>query len=101
MNLRLLQLVSPALPVGAFAYSEGLESAVADGLVTDEASASRWIRGRLVHGPGRLDAPIAARLHRAWTLGDDASVQRWTALLAAFRETRQLRDADRDMGQAL
>jgi urease accessory protein len=100
VNLRLQQLISPALPVGAFAYSEGLEAAVADGLVTDEASASSWIRGRLVHGLGRLDAPIAARLHRAW-LDDPSAVDRWTRLLAAFRETRQLRDADRDMGQAL
>lgn len=100
-GLRLLQLVSPALPVGAFAYSEGLEAAVNDGAVSGEVSASRWIRGRLGHGPGRLDAPIAARLHRAWSSGDDAAVVRWTRLLAAFRETRQLRDADRDMAQAL
>ena len=37
---RLLQLVSPALPIGAFAYSQGLEQAVASGWVTDEASAA-------------------------------------------------------------
>ena len=101
INLRLIQLTSPALPVGAFAYSEGLESAVADGLVAEEITAASWIRGRLGHGPGRLDAPVAARLHRAWRIDDRAEVDRWTALLAAFRETRQLRDADRDMGQAL
>jgi urease accessory protein len=100
-GLRLLQLVSPALPVGAFAYSEGLEAAVHDGWVTDEASAARWIRGRLGHGPARLDAPIAVRLHQAWSTGDDAAVERWTRLLAAFRETRQVRAADRDMAQAL
>ena len=38
---RLLQLVSPALPIGAFAYSQGLEQAVASGWVTDEATAAR------------------------------------------------------------
>jgi urease accessory protein len=100
-TLRLLQLVSPALPVGAFAYSEGLEAAVHAGAVRDEASAGRWIRGRLGHGVARTDGPLLARLHAAWTAGDDDAVLRWTHVAGALRETRQLRDADRDMGQAL
>jgi urease accessory protein len=99
--LRLLQLTSPALPVGAFAYSEGLEAAVHDGHVHDDASATRWIIGRLARGPARLDAPIGARLHAAWARQDDAEVTRWSAMLGAFREARELREADRDMGQAL
>jgi len=46
---RLLQLVSPALPIGAFAYSQGLEQAVASGWVKDEASAAEWLLGLLEH----------------------------------------------------
>jgi urease accessory protein len=100
-RLRLLQLVSPALPVGAFAYSEGLEAAVHAGIVGDAAAAGRWIRGRLGHAVARTDGPLLARLHAAWAADDVDAVERWTHLLGALRESRQLRDADRDMGQAL
>jgi len=100
-TLRLLQLCSPALPVGAFAYSEGLESAVHEGWIRDEASAAAWILGRLRRGPARLEAPIGARLHAAWCAGDAAGVARWNATLWAFRDSRELREGDRDMGQAL
>jgi urease accessory protein len=100
-TLRLLQLASPALPVGAFAYSEGLEAAVHAGLVGDAAAAGRWIRGRLRHAVARTDGALLARLHAAWLADDADAVQRWTHVAGALRETRQLRDADRDMGQAL
>jgi urease accessory protein len=99
--LRLLQLCSPALPVGAFAYSEGLESAVHEGWIHDDASAAAWIIGRLRRGPARLEAPVGARLHAAWSAGDHAAIEHWNVTLWAFRESRELREADRDMGQAL
>ena len=41
--LRLLQLSSPSLPVGAYTYSQGLESAIEKGTVDDERSARAWI----------------------------------------------------------
>jgi urease accessory protein len=100
-ELRLWQLVSPSLPIGAFAYSEGLEAAVAEGWVGDEASAKAWVLGRLRSGPARLEAPIALRLRRAFLAGDDAAVARWSRTLWAFREARELREADRAIGQAL
>ena len=43
--LRLCHLVSPALPVGAYAYSQGLEYAVQAGWVSDEASTFDWLQG--------------------------------------------------------
>ena len=62
---RLLQLVSPALPIGAFAYSQGLEQAVAVGWVTDEASAARLAaRPARARASATLDLPVLARLHR-------------------------------------
>jgi len=50
LPLALLRLVSPSLPVGTFAWSEGLESAVESGWIQDAEQASDWIRGRL-NGP--------------------------------------------------
>lgn len=100
-RLRLLQLASPALPVGAFAWSQGLEQAVEWGWVHDEASALDWVGGLLTHSQARLDLPVLARLYRAWN--DDNVVARryWTAWLRANRETRELRDEDHQLGQAL
>jgi len=48
--VRLLQLASPALPVGAYTYSQGLEWAVETGVIHDEASAGRWVADLLQHG---------------------------------------------------
>ena len=63
--LRLLQLVSPALPIGAFAYSQGLEWAIEGGWVKDEADLESWladlIQGSLIH----VDLPALARLYQA------------------------------------
>lgn len=59
--LTLSQWLSPAFPTGAFAYSHGLEQAVADGAVTDAASLELWLAGVLHHGAGRQDAILLAR----------------------------------------
>ena len=76
---RLLQLVSPALPIGAFAYSQGLEQAVASGWVTDEATAAEWLLGLLHHGVGTLDLPVLERLIDAWRMDNLARVDAWNA----------------------
>lgn len=93
--LRLLQLASPALPVGGFAYSDSLETAVDRGWVAGEDDALAWIRGRLRHPWARVDLPILARL-RAGVDVDD-----WAARLRASRDSREARTADRQLGQAL
>ena len=54
----LLQLASPALPVGAYSYSQGLEAAMEDGVVRDCASAERWIGGVLDHSLAPMEAPL-------------------------------------------
>ena len=68
--LRLLQLASPALPIGAFAYSQGLEQAALLGWVKDEASAADWIGGVATQVLPRLDLPVMAELHAAWVADD-------------------------------
>ncbi|AOV15990.1 urease accessory protein UreF [Acidihalobacter aeolianus] len=99
--LRLMQLVSPALPVGAYAYSQGLEAAVEAGWVHDEATAAAWIEGVLAHGLTGADLPLLARLHAAWAAQDEAAVVRWTDVLHALRETAELREEDMQLGAAL
>lgn len=99
--LHLLHLASPALPVGAFHFSQALEYAVEAKWVHDEASALDWIAGLAGNALGRLDLPVMARMHAAWLRDDVASVQRWNALLIAARETEELRAEDRHTGKAL
>jgi urease accessory protein len=99
--LRLCHLVSPALPVGAYAYSQGLEYAVHAGWVGDEGSTLEWLQGQSQHALGTLDLPLLLRLHRSWSAADVPGVRCWTAQLLAARETAELRAEDRHLGAAL
>lgn len=99
--LRLLQLASPALPVGAFNFSQGLEQAIDGGSVRDAAGAAEWITGIARHGVASLDLPLLLRLHAAWESQDVASAWERSAQLVASRETAELRAEERHMGQAL
>ena len=98
---RLLQLVSPALPIGAFAYSQGLEQAVADGAVSNEAQAADWLLGLLDHNLATLDLPVLARMTDAARIGDLPSIEQWSVWLLACRPTREMRAEDRQLGAAL
>jgi urease accessory protein len=99
--LRLLHLASPALPIGAFHFSQGLEYAVETGWVRDESSALEWISGIADASIATLDLPVLKRLHTAWTADDAEGVLRWNAFLIACRETEELRAEDRHLGAAL
>ena len=99
--LRLLQLTSPALPLGAFAYSQGLEYAAHAGWVKDEETAVDWLRG-LLSGPlCHLDLPFLLRMHAAWTDDDEARVRELSVLLLAFRESAELEQEDLHLGHSL
>jgi urease accessory protein len=99
--LRLLQLASPTLPVGAYAYSQGLEWAVDSGWVYDEASAADWIGGVLSAGPAQLEVPVLARLYRAWENDDLAQVHHWSRTLDAARESGELQAEAHQLGESL
>jgi urease accessory protein len=99
--LRLLHLASPALPIGAFHFSQGLEHAVEARWVTDEASALEWIGGIAAASLATLDLPVLLRLRAAWNREDESEVLRWNSFLIACRETAELRAEDRHMGAAL
>jgi urease accessory protein len=98
---RLLQLASPTLPVGAFSYSQGLESAVEAGLVKNAGDAARWIEDLLVFSVAQLDAPIVLRVMAAWQAQDIDTVADWNAYFLASRETRELRAETVQMGYSL
>ena len=94
MNLaKLLQLASPALPVGAYSYSGGLEAAIEAGLVHDAASAERWIGDVLEFSIARMEAPILFRM-----LSDQKN---WNEIFLASRETAELRAETVQMGYSL
>lgn len=99
--LRLMQLISPGLPIGIYSYSQGLERAIEDGWITNSAETEEWLCGLLQNNMCRLDAPYLARLYDAWQLTDYKAVDYWTAQLYASRETSELRAEDRQTGQAL
>lgn len=99
--LRLLQLASPALPIGAFNFSQGLEFAIEHGGVKDAGAARDWIVGIARHGMASLDVPMLLRLHAAWSEQDAQRVHRLSAELMASRETMELRAEDLHLGQSL
>jgi urease accessory protein len=99
--LRLLQLGSAALPIGAFAYSQGLEQAVTNGAVRDAESAGKWVEGLIEHALLSQDLPIFARLHAAWSRGDREAAERWSIELYAARGSRELREEELQLGKAL
>jgi urease accessory protein len=94
---RLLQLASPALPVGAYTYSQGLEWAIEAGTVKNEATALAWIGDQLEWNLGRYEAPLLARMMAA----DDAALAELDAQYLASRETAELRAETLQMGHSL
>lgn len=98
--LALLHISSPALPVGAFAYSQGLEYALDSGWCNDRHDVQQWIEESFEFGLGQLDLPLYLRLYRAWQAKDAERVNYWNQLLLSFRETKELYLEDVQVGGA-
>lgn len=98
--LRLLQLSSAVLPIGAFAYSQALEGAVERGWLPDEPALVRWLKGVGSHSLACLDLPLLLQLHEAWLAANHARANELSELLLAQRESRELRDQDEHLGSA-
>lgn len=99
--LPLLQLCSPSLPVGAYSYSQGLEAAMARGLVCDEASACQWIADMLDEVVARFEAPVSWRLLQAFAAHDADAVRYWTEWFLASRDSAEFRAETVQMGYSL
>ncbi|ODT65782.1 MAG: urease accessory protein UreF [Nitrosomonadales bacterium SCN 54-20] len=98
--LALLHLASPSLPIGAYTYSQGLESAIEQGLVRDETSAREWLVEMLGIFTD-FELPILRRLLKAFSERDEAAVSFWTECFVASRETSEFRAETVQMGYSL
>jgi len=100
-RLRLLQLASPSLPVGAYSYSQGLEAAIEACVVRDAASVASWIGDVMALCVASFEAPVFLRLSAAWHTRDPDLAWRWNEELVASRETAELRAETLQMGHSL
>ncbi len=99
--LRLLQLVSPTLPVGAYSYSEGLETLVQQGKISTPEAVTDWITQELRWGFVRLDAVAVQAVHGAFRQADHNAVILLNQTLSALREAEENRQQSWAMGRAL
>ncbi|HID4047559.1 TPA: urease accessory protein UreF, partial [Pluralibacter gergoviae] len=99
-QLRLFQLASSNLPVGGYSWSQGLEWAVEAGWVTGAEAFARWQTQQMEKSFFHVDLPLFARLYRACEQNDIAAAARWSGWLLACRETKELRDEERNRGAA-
>ena len=99
--LRLLQLSSVSLPVGGYAFSQGMEYAIDKGWVTKPAQVADWTQLQLLQSLARVDLPVLRLAMAAWAQRDEARIVELNDLILACRETKELRLNDTAMGEAL
>ncbi|MEH2160708.1 MAG: urease accessory protein UreF [Nostoc sp.] len=99
--LSILQLASPALPVGAYSYSEGLEMLVENGTIANHTHLKNWLKAELLYGAIRLEAAVMVRSQQSAKMNDLESLCRWNLWLSAARETEELRASSWQMGRSL
>ena len=99
--LQLIWLASPALPVGGFSYSEGLEAAIDHGLVHDEASCTRWLTDQLLLSQARGDMAAIAQAVPAWQAMDTQRLQQLNTWVLATRESSEMRLQTLQMGRSM
>jgi urease accessory protein len=102
---RALHLASPALPIGSFSYSQGLETAVELGIIRTEEAALKWIADGLTEIVGRCDAPVVAFVYRACqaqpSADSHAHLAYWNSWFLCSRESMELRRETEQMGWSL
>jgi urease accessory protein len=99
--LALLQLTSPALPVGAYSYSEGLEALVDRQLIINANQLQLWLTECLTTGSISIEAAILLRAYRARKGDDLESLSYWNHWLSATRESYELQQQNWQMGRSL
>ncbi|MCP3024272.1 urease accessory protein UreF [Cupriavidus basilensis] len=99
--ISLLHLASPALPIGGFSYSQGLEAAIECGMVRDAGSAEQWVRSNLLDVQAQCEAPVWLLLYRHWRTLDATRLAEWNDWFHATRESAELRLETEQMGWSL
>lgn len=97
----LLRLASPQLPIGAYSYSQGLESAIESGVVHDRESAHTWLADQLTLNIASFEAPLLARMLETAAQGEWEQLLGWAEEYMASRETRELHTESQQMGFSL
>jgi urease accessory protein len=97
----LLHLASPALPIGAFSYSQGLEAAIEHGLIVDGDSARGWIESGLMNVLARGELPMLAHQLKHWRAHDIDALAALNDEYLASRESSELRRETEQMGWSL
>ena len=99
--LRLMQLSSASLPVGAYSFSQGLEYAVESGWVNDQQQTAAWISLIMFESIAKVDLPLLFRLMATLQSNSVADFYQWNATVLACRETHELLLTETAMGDAL
>jgi urease accessory protein len=99
--LQLMWLASPALPIGGFSYSEGLEAAIDQGFVHDEDSACEWLVQQLHLTQSRGDMAVLAQMVLAWQSQDVPRLAELSHWVHATRESAELRLQTVQMGRSM
>ena len=99
--LQLMWMASPALPIGAFSYSEGMESAVDAGLAVTEASAGNWLVDQLHMTLARAELPVIAQALIAWRAADAGRIAELNDWVLRTRETSELLQQSEQMGRSM
>lgn len=93
-----MYLISPALPIGAYAYSQGQEYAVDAGWLKGEEALSHWMAGVMKHSLATTDLPLLIKLHSSWLNNNINNVLKQNQFLRASRETKELLLEDEQLG---
>lgn len=99
--LKLLQITSPSLPVGAFSYSQGLEWAVEAKWISNKPLFVCWLQEQLNGALAQQELPLLLRLINANKIIDYKALQDWDRTVIAYRETSELRQEEQKRGGAL
>jgi urease accessory protein len=99
--IQLIWLASPALPIGGFSYSEGLEAAIDHGWVHDEHSSADWLIEQLHLTQSRGDMAVLGQMIAAWQGQDHARLEALSQWVHATRESAELRLQSEQMGRSM
>jgi urease accessory protein len=99
--LQLMWLASPALPIGGFSYSEGIEAGVDIGYIATFNIANDWLIDQLNLSLGRADLAVVAKAIPAWRRSDLDRIDDLNNWVLQTRETSELRLQTEQMGRSM